>query len=385
MKPLKVIMLGPSLDEKGGIGSVENLIFNKAPTEVQIQHISTHDEGSIIHRLLVFGWALRQFLWKLLSGEADLVHIHLADKGSALRKAILVLMALVFRKPVIVHAHGSEFHLFYAELPQWIKQLLSWTFRQCTRFIVLSESWKDFYMSSCRLTAEQVVVLHNSVEIPPNVPARIGSNKIDFVFLGRIGQRKGVFDLLRAFASLSPKHRERAALTLAGHGEVEQARSLAESLNLIAHVTIPGWLDSSQRNELLSKADVFVLPSYNEGLPMALLEAMSWGLPVITTPVGGVPELVSQTETGLLVNPGNIQQLVEAMQSLIENESMRLSMGSAARKRITPLNIKNYCRSLLCIYHSALESSKNSEINKMARHGFQGSRDICTEQGKRIS
>jgi glycosyltransferase involved in cell wall biosynthesis len=106
---------------------------------------------------------------------------------------------------------------------------------------------------------------------------------------------------------------------------------------------------------MLAKADVFVLPSYNEGLPMALLEAMSWGLPVITTPVGGIPEVVSNTQNGLLVTPGDIQQLSEAMQSLIKEEKLRLSLGSAARISVAPLDVKDYFGSLKSIYHSVLD------------------------------
>lgn len=365
MNKLKVMMLGPSLKEQGGMGSVATLILNTAPVNVQMQHICTWDgelsRQSSVHRLQVFTWALISFLGKLLQGEFDLVHIHLAERGSVLRKSIFTLIAIACRKPVLMHAHGCEFHSFHAKLPQGIKQVVNWILQQCTYLIVLSESWKDYYMTNCGLTAEKVVVLPNPVEIPENVPKRANSHKINFVFLGRIGKRKGAFDLLQAFAKLAPEHREKSELTLAGNGEVEQARSLAESLNLKQHITFPGWVDPAQRNKLLSKADVFVLPSYNEGLPMALLEAMSWGLPVITTPVGGIPEIVTHNETGLLVNPSDVQQLAEALRSLIENESLRLDLGSAAKRRMAPLDIKTYSCSLFDLYCSALGTDKSRD------------------------
>lgn len=365
MNKLKVIMLGPSLKEQGGMGSVATLILNTAPADVQMQHICTWDgelsRQSSVHRFKVFTWALMVFLWKLLQGEVDLVHIHIAERGSVLRKSIFTLIAIACRKPVLIHTHGCEFHSFHAKLPQGIKQVVNWILQQCTYLIVLSESWKNYYMTNCGLTAKKVVVLPNPVEIPENVPERTNSHKINFVFLGRIGKRKGAFDLLQAFAKLAPEHREKSELTLAGIGEVEQARSLAESLNLKQHITFPGWVDPAGRNKLLSKADVFVLPSYNEGLPMALLEAMSWGLPVITTPVGGIPEIVTHNETGLLVNPSDVQHLAEALQSLIENESLRLNLGSAAKRRIAPLDVKTYSCSLFDLYCLALGTVKRRE------------------------
>jgi glycosyltransferase involved in cell wall biosynthesis len=95
---------------------------------------------------------------------------------------------------------------------------------------------------------------------------------------------------------------------------------------------------------------------------MALLEAMSWGLPVITTPVGGIPEVVSHNETGWLVNPGDVEQLTTAVRSLIENESLRLELGAAARNRILPLDIKVYSRSLHELYCSTLGINKTREL-----------------------
>ncbi|MFB8787546.1 MAG: glycosyltransferase family 4 protein [Potamolinea sp.] len=367
MKKLKVIMLGPSLEEKGGMGSVGTLIINTVPADVHMEHISTWDgelsRQSGAHRLKVFFGAVLTLLWKLLKGEVDVVHIHLAERGSALRKSILILLARLFRKPVILHAHGCEFHSFHGSLSPFMKRVLNLILRQSTYLIALSESWKDYYIDYCGFKPKKVVVFPNPVEIPENVPDRANLHqKINFVSLGRIGKRKGAFDLIEAFAKLTPQQREKSELTLAGIGEVEEARSLAESLNIKQHINFPGWVDPVGRSELLSKADVFVLPSYNEGLPMALLEAMSWGLPVITTPVGGIPEVVTHSKTGLLVNPGDVQQLAEEVQSLIEDESLRLKLGTNARKRIVPLDIKVYSRSLYELYCSTLGISKTREV-----------------------
>ncbi len=97
---------------------------------------------------------------------------------------------------------------------------------------------------------------------------------------------------------------------------------------------------------------MFILPSYNEGLPLAILEAMGWSLPIISTPVGGIPELVISHKNGLLVTPGNIKQLSSAMELLIENENLRLFLGSNARKNVEPLDIKNCSIRLADIYNS---------------------------------
>lgn len=357
MSQVEIIMLGASLRQRGGIASVENLILKHIPPEVQIQHITSHDEGSIIHKVIVFNQAVMRFIKMLLFRHIDLVHIHLSERGSVIRKIILTTICFIFRKPVLMHTHGAEFHLFYDKLNSLAQKLICLIFRRCQGFIVLSKSWKEFYMNKVGLLEEKVFVLPNPVEIPFAVPRRNNKKKIRFVFMGRIGHRKGAFDLIKAFANLPAEQRRHSLLILAGDGDIECGQKLIENLNLMTKISLLGWIDPIKRNNLFAKCDVFMLPSYNEGLPMALLEAMGWGLPVITTPVGGVPEVVSSNENGLLVPPGDIQQLTEAMKLLIENETFRIRLGDAARTTAECFDVKVYCRSLTGIYHSIIQST----------------------------
>ncbi|NEU78908.1 glycosyltransferase family 4 protein [Nostoc sp. UIC 10630] len=352
MKQLQVLMLGPSLEQNGGIATVEKLIIKHNLPQFKIQHISTHDEGSITYRVVVFAKALATFLWKLSSQEIDVVHIQISDGGSIFRKAICCVIAFLFDKPVLMHTHGAEFHLTYAKLPQMVQQVLSKVFQHCQGFVVLSESWQDYYVLNLGLNPKQVIVLPNPCELPTEVPERKNRTQISLVCCGRVGQRKGTFDLIKAFANLPNHQKKYTQLILAGDGEIEKAQQLAASLNLSDQVTFLGWINSEKRDEVLSQADVFILPSYNEGLPLAILEAMGWSLPVIATPVGGISELVISNQNGLLVTPGNIKQLSSAMELLIENENLRLSLGSNARKNVEPLDIKNCSIRLADIYNS---------------------------------
>lgn len=353
-KTLKIILLGPSLLQQGGISNYEKLFLEYAPSEVHICHIITHEEGAIAIKIMVFVKAVWKFLWMLLREEVDIVQLEISQRGSVLRQAIMALLAWVFHKPIILHAHGSQFHVFYAELTKWIQQLLTWVFSKCQRLIVLSESWRSFYIENLGLKPEQVVVFYNPVKIPAEVPHRSESKKVNLLFLGRIGQRKGAFDLIEAFSLLPTEHKNISSLIMAGDGEIEQARNLVTTFNLEDYIKLPGWIGSHERDILLTEADVFVLPSYNEGLPLAMLEAMAWELPVIVTPVGGIPEIVTQSENGLIVNPGNIEQLSDAIKSLIENEALRLSLGEKARKSVFALDIKNHWVSFLDLYRSML-------------------------------
>ena len=103
-------------------------------------------------------------------------------------------------------------------------------------------------------------------------------------------------------------------------------------LRLSGNVRFLGWVGPEQRDQILKEADIFILPSYNEGLPMAILEAMAWGLPIITTPVGGIPEVLIQGQNGLLVEPGNVNQLSKSIQYLMQDMALRQSMGKCSRE-----------------------------------------------------
>lgn len=351
---LYVLLIGPELVQKGGIASVQKLILRSADDFLHIHHIPTHKEGSFIQRFQVFLKALASFIWKLQTGRVDLVHLHVSEKGSVLRKLIMLLIAKLSGKPVLMHTHGCEFHLFHDRLPSQARYLVDLALRQTDYLITLSESWKQYYVSQCGLKSSQVIVLFNPVEVPENIPNRSTRNSgiLNFIFLGRIGERKGTFELIKAFGAM--ENRANARLLIAGDGKIDEATALIHSLKLEDSIDLLGWIDEAQRKDLFQKAHVLMLPSHNEGLPMAILEGMANGLPVITTPVGGIPEFITNGKSGYLINPGDIQGLTHAMENLVTDENLRLSMGQHGRERIYPLDVKIYGQKLEQIYRSLL-------------------------------
>jgi glycosyltransferase involved in cell wall biosynthesis len=368
---IKILMFGTGLDVKGGVTSVEKLIINNAPVQLRIRHVATIGQGSATHNILLFCKAIQSLVVSILRRDVDVIHIHFSERGSTLRKSILIFIASLFRQSIILHAHGATYQEFYAGLPQFAKNILVALFRKC-RIIVLSKSWQEYYSHELSLESSRVSVLYNPVDLPSNTPYREGRKHLKFIFLGRIGKRggaldmakslmsfpkqdKGAFDLINAFAVLSEADRHDVELVMAGNGDLAAANQLIADLDLTDKITILDWIDAEQRDKLLATADAFILPSYNEGLPMSMLESMAWGLPVIVTPVGGIPEVIIDHQNGLLVEPGIQEQLVEAMQSLIRDESLRLSLGAAGRNSVKDLNIHNYMESLSDLYASAIQ------------------------------
>jgi glycosyltransferase involved in cell wall biosynthesis len=347
---LRVLQLGPCLDVRGGVSSVERLIVAGVGDRIRLRHVPTMVEGSAFRRLRVFWRALRETARELKTPGPLLVHVHFASRGSTLRKFVLARMVLRSGRPLLMHAHGAEFDRFFSGLPSLARRPVARLLQRADCCLALSRRWRDFFVDRCGVAPAKARVLCNPVRVPDALPDRRGRAQVQFLFLGRIGSRKGAFDLVRAFAALPAALRARARLVLAGDGEVENLRNLARPLG--DSVEIHAWVDERQRDRLLGESDVFVLPSYAEGVPMAVLEAMAWGLPVITTPVGGIPEVVSADVEGLLVTPGDVDQLAGAMAALIDDEARRQRLARAARARAEPLDVGRYVEQLLALYRT---------------------------------
>jgi len=215
-----------------------------------------------------------------------------------------------------------------------VRRAIRHVFTGAVRVVVLSGEWREWVTQT--MPGTRVLVIPNCVRLPA-LPARRRQGEAGetvLLFMGRIGRRKGIYDLLHALSILRRERGVAFRLQVGGDGEVERARDLAERLGIGKAVCFKGWLRGQAKDEAFREADLYVLPSYNEGLPMSVLEAMSFGLPVVTTPVGGTGSVVTDGDDGYLVAPGDIHALADRLQLLIENRALRCRMGRAARQTI---------------------------------------------------
>jgi glycosyltransferase involved in cell wall biosynthesis len=345
---VRVLQMGPNLEVRGGVSSVEQLICDYLPTYVNIQHVPTMHEGAKLSRLVTYARACATLSRALGTIEPTVVHIHFASRGSTLRKMLLARMVIQARRPLILHAHGAGFDKFHHKLPRTLRNLVNRTLQQANVVIALSSYWREFFIRECELAPSQVVVLPNPVRVPARCPDRAGRRDVQFLHLGRLGKRKGGYDLVHAFTALPDRLRGRARLVLAGDGDVDGMRKLAEPLG--DRVRVLSWIDAHERDRLLAESDVYVLPSYAEGMPVSLLEAMAAGLPAITTGVGGIPDVLSHGSEGLLVTPGDREQLTAAMAQYLNDEPARLAAGRRAHERAQDFDVHTYARRLADIY-----------------------------------
>jgi glycosyltransferase involved in cell wall biosynthesis len=317
---------------RGGMRSVVDAYARDGLfTRWNVHVLYPHVEGHLLRRIWAAALALAPFTVMLFRGQVGLLHSHVATKGSFWRKAAFAELARWFRVPVVLHLHGGEMEVFYDAQPSLGKRQVRRQLEKANRVIVLSPYWRDFVATVAPGAKIETVV--NYVRLPSHSECVMPHRGLRVVFLGVICDRKGIYDLLSAF-KLGHETIPEMQLLMGGHGEVDEATAAVQALKLTESVVILGWVAGVAKDALLSTADIFVLPSYYEAMPISLLEAMSFGVPVISTRVGGIPELVRDEVDGFLVEAGDVSALGERLNRLAADPELRRRMGDAGRQRV---------------------------------------------------
>ncbi|MCH2101410.1 MAG: glycosyltransferase [Planctomycetes bacterium] len=326
-RKVRVAMLGLGLDTTTGIATVvKNWISSGYAERVELNYISTNSAQVPGQKFRKIYECLRAYVRLTLAlPRTDVVHLHVAMYGSFWRKQIPFHLARLFCRKTIVHLHGSEFKQFHAQGGWLRKNMIRTMFSRSSAAMMLSEQWRDWLHSVCTHKPE-VEIIYNTAKRREN-PDRAGRSEVTISLMGRLGKRKGTYDLIEAFEKVVAQY-PHARLMLPGDGEIDEVRALVAERGLSEVIEIPGWVSGDAQDALWDRTDIYTLPSYNEGLPGSVLEAMSAGLPCISTPVGGIPEAVRDGETGYLVEPGDVNGLAEALGRLVADEKLRLRMGA---------------------------------------------------------
>ncbi|WP_281658673.1 glycosyltransferase family 4 protein [Halobacillus sp. Cin3] len=328
-----ILVIGSSLKDKGGIVTVMNNIYDLIGEKYNFSHIETYiTTNNIFKKFLFFIKGIILMIYKLLFSSIDLIHIHMSYKGSFYRKSIVIFIVKFFNVPIVAHIHGSTFKDYYDNASFIEKKLIRNTLDKVDSLVVLSQGWASFF-SGLIEDSEKIEVVYNGVKPPKQIPSKKINKNPKFLFLGRLGERKGIYVLLDSLK----KYKEAGYFGhayIAGDGEIEKVKKVINDYNLNEMITVVGWIDSYEKEKLLNECDVLILPSFNEGLPMSLLEGMSYGMGIISTRVGGIPELVTEDENGLLVQEGNADELFHALSLMHENYAWRQELVSINYNKI---------------------------------------------------
>jgi glycosyltransferase involved in cell wall biosynthesis len=349
------LMVGTDPKGNGGVASAMSLLINEGfLIRNDIRYFVSHAEVSGTKKLFIFLQALANFTLSCVIYRPKIVHVLSSSRSSFIRKSLILGIARLFGCKTIFHLRSGEFELYATKesgalMQWWIRR----TLQKSTRLIALTEKWKRFLTEYA--PGSDVQVIANAVKLDP-LNDSIAMEEGRILFLGQAGAHKGIFELLAAVAQLKKTFPE-IRLVVAGDGNLAELQAKANELGISKNIEMLGWIKGDKKNQELARASIFALPSYAEGLPNAMLEAMAAGKAVVATRVGGIPDVVKDGENGLLIPPADINELTIALMRLLENKQLRTTLASNARKTIEEsYSCKILIEKLSALYDELLQS-----------------------------
>ena len=356
---MNIIITSPSLNPKvnvSGISSVTQFIIsnNRKQNYLHFELGKKDKEKGGWHRIPALIKKYREWKNVLALHPDAIVHYNFPlSKASLLRDPWFMRYALKNGRKMVVHVHGGLF-LTAPHIPGILMRIMKWVFGQDLPFIVLSDMEKDILTE--RFGAKKVAVLPNCVNLSDatafekeqvlhneSKPLRIG-------YLGRIEPNKGMTELLAACQQLK-KEGVAYKLVIAGKEQTEGEYLPLFEERLGDSFEYVGLVSGKTKCDFLRSLDAFVLPTYFEGLPMSLLETMSYGVTPVVTPVGSIPQVVKDGVNGMFITDHDSDSIVSAIKRLDEDRSILRKLGVAARETIfNQFSPEKYVEKLNSIY-----------------------------------
>lgn len=337
----KIFIACPWTPLGGGMFKVADyLIQNQHPEQVTPENratllpLDTRGEKGAFGSLFYLTGALFKLLFARIRGQVSGVHVNMAERLSLFRKSTVVVFSRLIGIKVILHLHAAQLHHFYKKLPAPLKWWTRWSFSRANLVVVLGENAKKFVKDDLRVPEEKIHIILNGVPEPifDRQPYSKTHDKVRVMFLGNLSERKGVSDLLDAISQSKAFQNDQAEAIIVGSGEVDFYQNKAKKLKVDQHVTFTGWADQKQAAEWMSTADILTLPSYDEGLPLVILEALGNGVAVSCTPVGEIAFNLTHDQNAVFTEPGDNASLAAALDKLILDQAYRERIAQAGRQ-----------------------------------------------------
>lgn len=351
---INVLMVGSSTKVHGGMTTVvESFLEYKFDSTINLKYVPTHiDSKHNSLKILYFIISLLKILSILFFHKIDIAHIHMSERGSFKRKYTIFLILKFFKKKIITHTHGAEFKEFYIKETERGKRKIKRLLKGSDIVITLGEKWDKIIKEIEPYS--KTYILRNSVSIPKKKNKILKKQNYNILFLAVLIERKGIIDLINASTSIIDrlkKEKIEVKFIIAGDGEYfDKSKALVRELNISDNFEFKGWIDKKAKIDILENSDLFVLPSYNEGLPLSILEAISHGIPIISTNVGSIDEAVYNGQNGYLINPGDVKELSNKIVRILTIDNISEMSNCSRNIAEEKFNIEKYFQEIEEIY-----------------------------------
>ena len=337
-KKSRVLMVGMHLTKtRGGISTlIAEILKSPLKDDFEFTYIESQAEdfGKFGKAFLALG-AIARFVWICISKRPNLVYVHLGSNASLYRESIFIFLAKLFGKKVITHFHAGDVDNYYPFQSKIGQKFIQTALGLSDSFIAVSqESAKQLRDIT---QSQNISVITNAIDTSvfngdkKSLTDEPRGDAVRLLFVGAVGKLKGEKDLIKALALLRD-NKPNLKISFLGYG-AENLKDYCERFEIGNLVEYLGAVPMNERIEFFRRSDIFVLPTYAEAMPMSVIEAMAAGLPVISTRVGGIPELIEDGVDGILFAPGDVGALAEKISFLLNNKDTRIRIGKKAKQK----------------------------------------------------
>jgi len=334
----RVLLVGPVSPPHGGIPTyIEVLLSSNLSEKYDFIHINTQLKekvrNNLFNRAYFSAIKILEIIQAIRKYQPSLSHIHTSSYLGFYEKSLFAFISRIFSVPIILHIHGGEFDRFYWNSDILRKKIIKLLLKIPSKIICLSEHWKDFFKTIA--TEKKLEVLHNMIDVSSyqqDVSYSFKNKNISFdckkiiLFVGELVKRKGVYDVIKVIPIVKEKIKD-CIFVFVGNGNIEKIKGLCRLKGIESNTFFLGEISGCRKISIFLDSDVFILPSYAEGMPITILEAMAAGVPVISTKVGAIPEIIKNGKNGFLIEPGKYNQLAEKIIYLLKNNKLREYIG----------------------------------------------------------
>lgn len=348
-----ILVVGALPPPSGGMETiVEQISSMKFPdVNINIMNVAKTKliKSDLVFNTINFAYRCIKLFFIIMLLNPKVVHFHFSTHFGFWQPKIWQRICKWFHTKTIMHMHGGGFDSFYKSLSIKKKNSVKNTFKNCDKVIVLSSIWEKYY--SKFITTKNIIVLPNAID--QNIihkykyhRAKSGCKKL--LFVGRIERQKGIYELLEAMKQLNTKNIHLDIMGAFQNNE-SSIKQYVEENGLKDRINFLGTIQGNDRFKYYNGADVFVLPSHYEALPMTILEAMAFGLPIISTKVGSIPEVV-KSENGILIEPNDVVNLKKSIELMVGSKIQKYQIPNVELVKKN-FSLKQYSQKLNNIYN----------------------------------
>ena len=328
----RILLISPSLKKNGGVCEFNKMLLKYGYSKFTLFELKSSLFNNTIFKIISIFFDFLKFIFILINNKIDLVHVNPSlARNSIMRDGVFIIISKLFKKKVFVHWHGwnpENENLLDGNFLNFINK----SFFKADHIKFLSTHFEKKFQSlgfKNKTSLGSTFVDDELINI--NFKRTFKTNNINLLFLSTISKNKGIYLVIKIFKDLQKKYKN-INLIVAGVGEeLENIKDLVKKHNL-KNISFTGHVKGAEKSFIYSKSHIYLFPSMYEGMPTTILEALCFGLPIVCSNVGAIPEIFEKENMGFMVDDKNdTNNYVIKIIDMLENRDLMNKMSNYNR------------------------------------------------------